>query len=346
MSDYKTRPTRRELRLARLAEEARQSCTDTASRTTVVMAVPEDLHSGDHAGDLPELDSNTFAMDNAHGVDEQRRVRVPQLYASLRHFWHQSKNRRAFASASCAFVIAIGGGLALGSYGFETHAQANSAEGEFAGEEIDHSQTPATLRSLSGAADSARFKAYQEQFSGHAVVCETVSSANSLTAFARNDLDKFIHPLAAGTFSEASPFGWRIHPIYGTSTLHEGVDFSAALGTPIYAIADGKVVFSGSSSITFGDPVVIIEHEINGEKFTSWYLHSYASGIHVSEGDSVRMGDHIADVGNAGRSTGPHLHFEIHPGAFSGFDGPGPVDPMTFMKEKGAVDINDVCGAR
>ncbi|QRV02499.1 M23 family metallopeptidase [Arcanobacterium phocisimile] len=354
MSEKSTRPTRRELRLARIAEESRRKSTDISSESTVVIPVAQSMLET-----APTVDDDatkhpcvTVAQSNDSVAVAKSKNFSPQgssirsAYAYAREIFSRPKNLRTVTSTACVFALAVGCGLTLGSYGFEIAAQANSIESDFAGGDVEGSQTPTSLRSLSSAADSARFKAYEEKFSGNAVVCETVSSANSLTSFARNNLNKLIHPMAAGTFQESSPFGWRIHPLYGTSKLHEGVDFSAAIGTPIYAVADGKVVFSGASSETFGDPVVVIEHNIDGEVFTSWYLHSYASGIFVNEGDVVRLGDRIADVGNSGRSTGPHLHFEIHPGAYAGFTGPGPVDPMSFLKEQGAVDINDVCGVK
>ena len=94
-----------------------------------------------------------------------------------------------------------------------------------------------------------------------------------------------------------SPFGWR------GKRFHEGTDFGAPEGTPIYAAHDGVVVLESRSHGNYGRIVVI-----QGEKFMTVYGHN--SRNHVSIGDSVSKGDHIADVGETGRATGPHLHFE------------------------------------
>jgi len=94
-----------------------------------------------------------------------------------------------------------------------------------------------------------------------------------------------------------SPFGWR------GKRFHEGTDFGAPEGTPIYAAHDGVVVLESRAYGNYGRIVVI-----QGEKFITVYGHN--SRNRVSIGDSVTKGDHIADVGETGRATGPHLHFE------------------------------------
>lgn len=85
---------------------------------------------------------------------------------------------------------------------------------------------------------------------------------------------------------------------------HEGLDIAADMGTPIVAILDGKVTFSGRKG-TYGK-TVILDH---GGDLTTLYAH--ASRLLVVEGDEVKKGETIARVGNTGRSTGPHLHFEV-----------------------------------
>lgn len=336
VSEEHTRPTRRELRLARLSHQANSSNSDTvvldhaedAAKPCDVTRISTPLTA------CPEPEAVVSYAGSSHLVDKFKR------------FFGTQSPTKVILSTACAFAVAVGSGFAMGPLVFESLAVAKSEETVLQGvQELDES-TPSHLRALSGAADSARYRAYEEQFSGKPIVCQTTASANSLTSVLRDKVDHFIHPMAAGTFRESSPFGWRIHPILGSSKLHEGVDYAAPIGTPIYAVADGKVVFSGSDSYTLGAPVLIIQHKVNGVEFTSWYLHSFSEGIHVKEGDEVKMGDHVADVGNSGRSTGAHLHFEIHPGTFTGFTGAGPVDPIAFMKEHGAVDIHDVCGAK
>ena len=102
----------------------------------------------------------------------------------------------------------------------------------------------------------------------------------------------------------ASSFGWRIDPITGQHALHEGIDFIADVGTPVFAAAGGVVVFAEYHT-QYGN-MVEIDH---GNDFITRYAH--ASKLLVKVGEVVRRGRKIADVGSTGRSTGPHLHFEV-----------------------------------
>jgi murein DD-endopeptidase MepM/ murein hydrolase activator NlpD len=102
----------------------------------------------------------------------------------------------------------------------------------------------------------------------------------------------------------ASSFGWRIDPITGQHALHEGIDFIADVGTPIFAAAGGVVVVAEYHS-QYGQ-MVEIDH---GNDFVTRYAH--ASKLLVKVGEVVRRGRKIAEVGSTGRSTGPHLHFEV-----------------------------------
>ncbi|OFZ90920.1 MAG: peptidase M23 [Betaproteobacteria bacterium RBG_16_64_18] len=102
----------------------------------------------------------------------------------------------------------------------------------------------------------------------------------------------------------ASSFGWRIDPITGQHALHEGIDFIADVGTPVFAAAGGVVVFAEYHT-QYGN-MVEIDH---GNDFITRYAH--ASKLLVKVGEVVRRGRKIAVVGSTGRSTGPHLHFEV-----------------------------------
>lgn len=103
---------------------------------------------------------------------------------------------------------------------------------------------------------------------------------------------------------ESSDFGWRIDPFTGRKSFHPGIDFAAEIGTPIYAAANGVVVYSGFYP-EYGN-MVEIDH---GNGLTSRYAHT--SKVLVKVGDIVLRGQKIALVGSTGRSTGPHLHFEV-----------------------------------
>lgn len=101
-----------------------------------------------------------------------------------------------------------------------------------------------------------------------------------------------------------SAFGWRLDPITGRTALHTGLDFRADTGTPILAAAGGVVV-TQEFHPEYGN-MIEIEH---GEDLISRYAH--ASKTLVKKGDLIKRGQKIAEVGNTGRSTGAHLHFEV-----------------------------------
>jgi murein DD-endopeptidase MepM/ murein hydrolase activator NlpD len=118
-----------------------------------------------------------------------------------------------------------------------------------------------------------------------------------------------------------SPYGWRIHPIYGYWGLHDGIDFSAPCGTPMHAGAGGTVISEYYSSV-WGNRLYLDVGDVNGKRMTLIYNHisSYAArtGAHVGRGDVV------AYAGTTGWSTGCHLHFTVM------LDGTA-VDPAPYL---------------
>lgn len=119
----------------------------------------------------------------------------------------------------------------------------------------------------------------------------------------------------------SSGFGARIDPFTGRRAFHEGVDFAVKTGTPIRATAGGVVVYSDRHA-EYGN-MVEIDH---GDDLISRYAH--ASKLHVELGQVVAQGQKIAEVGSTGRSTGPHLHFEIRHKDV-------PQNPSRFLKKPG-----------
>ncbi|WP_374350543.1 M23 family metallopeptidase [Chitinimonas sp.] len=109
-------------------------------------------------------------------------------------------------------------------------------------------------------------------------------------------------PTSSGLRS--SLYGWRIDPFNGRQSFHEGIDFIGDIGTPIYAAAGGTVL-RAERHAEYGN-MVEIDH---GNGLTSRYAH--ASALLVREGEAVKSGQKIALLGNTGRSTGPHMHFEV-----------------------------------
>jgi len=103
----------------------------------------------------------------------------------------------------------------------------------------------------------------------------------------------------------ASGYGYRIHPIYKVRKMHWGMDFTAPTGTPIYATGDGKVSTYKKSRSGYGNHI-IIDH---GYGYQTLYAHM--SKVDVRRGQKVKRGDIIGYVGSTGRSTAPHLHYEV-----------------------------------
>ena len=121
-----------------------------------------------------------------------------------------------------------------------------------------------------------------------------------------------VQSAALGSF-----FGWRVDPFTGRSALHTGLDFPADVGTPIYAAAGGVVV-TQEFHPQYGN-MIEVDH---GNDLITRYAHS--SHVYVKKGDLIKRGQKIAAVGTTGRSTGPHLHFEV---LVQGV----PQDPMKFL---------------
>lgn len=143
-------------------------------------------------------------------------------------------------------------------------------------------------------------------------------------------------PLNEGTYQVTSGFSWRVSPISGETLMHEGIDMAAPAGTPIYATADGVVVEVGSNSRS-GNYVVIEHVASDGSIFTTSYLHQYAEDILVGEGQQIEAGEQIGAVGNAGWSTGAHLHYEVRDSSDN------PIDPLVWLEESGAVFLGQDC---
>ena len=114
-----------------------------------------------------------------------------------------------------------------------------------------------------------------------------------------------------------SPYGYRVHPIFGTTIYHSGIDIGVDYGTPIHAADSGTVIYAGWIS-GYGN-AVIIDH---GNGMQTLYGHNQS--LNVSEGQSVSKGQVIAFAGSTGNSTGPHCHFEVQVNGSA-------VDPMGYL---------------
>jgi len=104
-----------------------------------------------------------------------------------------------------------------------------------------------------------------------------------------------------------SPYGYRDHPFGGDAGFHTGIDIAASRGTTVKAFASGTVVQAGTNKV-YGN-FVLLEHK---DGIRSFYGHN--SKLNVKKGESVKIGQKIAEVGSTGLSTGPHVHFEVRKG--------------------------------
>lgn len=136
-------------------------------------------------------------------------------------------------------------------------------------------------------------------------------SFDELVEFCKTQEDRLRHIPAIQPISDkelkrmASGYGWRIDPVYHIRKFHEGMDFSAEKGTDVFATGDGKVIQAGFDK-GYGLSI-IIDH---GYGYETRYAH--LSKKLVNRGQTVRRGDKIGEVGSTGKSTGPHLHYEVH----------------------------------
>ncbi len=191
------------------------------------------------------------------------------------------------------------------------------------------------------AAQAVEVSAYPDRYRNWLPVADAILTA--LTKPASNgggstsgpgpvpETSRIVFPLPEGTYTSTDSFGWRSDPFTGEREFHSGSDLAAADGTPISAIADGRVTVAEFSAGWGG--LIILEHTVQGERVASYYAHMWQDGIYVTAGETVTAGQHIGDVGSSGRSTGAHLHIEIRPGG----QGQPPVDAVEWLAQHGAV---------
>ncbi|MBD3749505.1 MAG: M23 family metallopeptidase [Sphingobacteriales bacterium] len=126
-----------------------------------------------------------------------------------------------------------------------------------------------------------------------------------------------IQPINSKRLRGISGFGYRMHPIYKIRKIHEGIDFAAPTGTPIYATGDGVIIAAGQER-GYGNRIMIS----HGFGYVTKYAHM--SKFKVKRGQRVHRGDVIGFVGNTGASTGPHCHYEVIKNGH-------PINPINFF---------------
>ena len=120
-----------------------------------------------------------------------------------------------------------------------------------------------------------------------------------------------------------SPFGSRLHPIQGIIKNHAGIDIGGKTGDPVYAAADGLIIYSGNNNDGYGNKVMI-DHGYSSEGVKIVTLYGHGSKLLKNVGDTVSKGDIIMEVGSTGNSTGTHVHFEVRENSVA-------VDPKKYL---------------
>ncbi|WP_437384866.1 M23 family metallopeptidase [Plantibacter flavus] len=151
-----------------------------------------------------------------------------------------------------------------------------------------------------------------------------VPPARTATTFINNAASPVQWPFVTGV-PLSDDFGPRAAPCGGCSTFHKGLDLTPGEGTQIQAIADGIVRETGSSDSGLG-VYAMIDHVVDGERYTSVYAHMRFGSLKLQEGERVGVGQAVGNVGNTGQSTGPHLHLELLR------NGTDPIDPFSWLQ--------------
>lgn len=191
-------------------------------------------------------------------------------------------------------------------------AKAREREQNMAAKRVEHEQVS---RSLNTRVSSlrAQLEAYDAEA---AEIAEKVWQLQQAQRRAAGGAFAPIYPVKSVTITDV--FGPRMHPILNVWRQHNGTDFAANSGAPVYAIESGVVIVAGWND-AYGN-LIVIDH---GNGIASWYGHS--SKLLVSEGQAVTKGQQIANAGSTGWSTGPHVHLEIHVNG-------KPADPMSYLQ--------------
>ncbi len=275
-------------------------------QSLVLVSITWNVYS--RLGNGPSAVSENLLLRSRIQEIQQRQTRVDQ--ALERVMAYDAKLRRLTGNDSGAKAFGIGPLSALEVAAAERDGRTVTLPGEvFKSADLGTSNLDELLDDMDLRSRELEQRVQREEES----LAEVRGYLDDRTALLR--ADPSIWPVR-GWFTSA--FGWRHNPVLGTEKLHAGIDIAAPRGTPVIAPADGHVVFAGWSA-SYGN-LVVMDH---GYGITTKYAHT--SEMLVEVGDRVVRGRVIARVGSTGRSTGPHLHYEVHRRG-------APVDPLQFLK--------------
>lgn len=273
-----------------------------------------------------------------HSQSSHRAIAHPRKYARSARFI------KAFTASTMvsAGITTLGVGMVGG-----VAQAAQPLSSSIVGGASTQTTAPAALQGSANASVKSQVSETKAQSEADPVTqsCAVTGAQGVRSAFLTDSSQLVVMPLASGTYTVTSPFGYRTSPIDGEYSFHAGVDMAADLNEPIHAIADGTVTYAGVGIDGRSSNIIIIEHTINGKTYESWYIHMYDDGVLVSVGDKVTAGQVIGLVGSNGNSTGPHLHLEIHdPSRGSSNETDELISPLTFLSSLNAKDPTDICG--
>ena len=213
---------------------------------------------------------------------------------------------RAEVQAEIAQTDRLRGEVLVRKDEFESHLEGLEAESAAIGEQLRQRQAAAAAAAAAAAraatTTTAAPAAAAPGGGGSATPAPAASAPPAAAAAPAKAPGRLLTPVPGAPVT--SPYGYRIHPIYGTSRLHTGIDYGADSGTPIRASADGVVVSAGWFG-GYGN-ATIIDH---GGGIATLYGHQ--SSMSVSDGQKVTQGQTIGRVGCTGDCTGPHVHYEV-----------------------------------
>jgi murein DD-endopeptidase MepM/ murein hydrolase activator NlpD len=260
---------------------------------TEAIAATERLR--DEVGDLSKQ------LDASRGEAQGQRDVVAEQRTSLQTSRDAQAVARAEVQAEIAKTDEVRGEVVARKEEFESHLESLEEESASIAETLRQRQAAAAAAEAAAAAARAATTTTPARADGTPAPSSGGSAAPAAAA-PNKAPGRLLTPVPGAPIT--SPFGYRIHPIYGTSRLHTGIDYGADTGTAIRASADGVVVSAGWYG-GYGN-ATIIDH---GGGIATLYGHQ--STISVSEGGKVTQGQTIGRVGCTGDCTGPHVHYEV-----------------------------------
>ncbi len=256
---------------------------------------------------LQEMDAAAKAVEEAQAELEAEKSGLEDTKAELALMQEELAVKRTEADEILKELIAIGAEYEKLVDEAEAEEEALLAEIAKAEKEYNEAKRKEAAAAAAKAAAEAAAKAAEEAKKAAEEAAKnngtTTNTGSSSSAAEAASGIKWVVPCSYRYMS--SPYGWRVHPVYGDYRFHSGVDLAAPAGTPIYATRSGTVTRASYDSTSGYN--VSINH---GDGFSSAYLHM--THYIVSVGQKVSAGQVIGYVGSTGTSTGAHLHFSIY----------------------------------